>query len=31
MGKYQKNIEAARRISVVQYLSLIHISEPTRH
>ena len=24
MGKYQKNIEAARRISVVQYLQTYH-------
>ena len=30
MGKYQKNIEAARRISVVQYLETYHPGELVR-
>ncbi len=30
MGKYQKNIEAARRISVVQYLQTYHPGELVR-
>lgn len=30
MGKYQKNIEAARRISVMQYLETYHPGELVR-
>ena len=30
MGKYQKNIEAARRISVMQYLQTYHPGELVR-
>ena len=30
MGKYQKNIEAARRISVMQYLQAYHPGELVR-
>lgn len=30
MGKYQKNIEAARQISVVQYLETYHPGELVR-
>ena len=30
MGKYQKNIEAARRITVVQYLEIDHPGELVR-
>ncbi|MCI6084483.1 hypothetical protein MR798_10670, partial [bacterium] len=30
MGKYQKNIEAARRITVMQYLETYHPSELVR-
>ena len=30
MGKYQKNIEAARRITVMQYLETYHPGELVR-
>ena len=30
MGKYQKNIEAARRITVMQYLETYHLGEFVR-
>lgn len=30
MGKYQKNIEAARRITVMQYLEIYHPGELVR-